>query len=367
MTIFDDLLGDEQTDDDVDMSSWTPIDLGPAWRGDKMRPIAVVLTRDDGVALLLPGVNYMFGDSGDGKSLVAAIAALQEVRAGRRVIWATYEDANEDELVDRLKLLGATEEEGRRVLVITPQTTLTRGIDRLVTLAGDDVRLVVVDSVGEAMAVGGINEDKDNEVGPWFRSTVRRLHELNPELAMWPIDHATKSKDNPLFPSGSKRKRAAVTGRCFLLNVRQPFGREQVGYVQLIVAKDRGGTFRRGDIAAEIMLDATVTPYRVAVTAPRTGDSYTAKVKKRNADERVREVLSDSAVALTAAHVARIANGTDRVRAGESDLNVKTVQNVLTKMASEPDIRRELAPIAGVDGKPPSLWRMVRPDEDIPT
>ena len=134
------------------------------------------------------------------------------------------------------------------------------------------------------MAVGGINEDKDNEVGPWFRQTLRLIHDLDPSLTIWPIDHTTRSRDNPLFPSGSKRKRSAPTGRAFLLNVRSPFAIGQSGTSNSIVAKDRGGIFKRGAIAAEIKLDATTTPYTVAVTARREGDSYATKATRRNAN-----------------------------------------------------------------------------------
>ena len=76
--------------------------------------------RDDGLALLLPGLNYVFGDSGDGKSFVALMAVVAEIRAGHPVIWITYEDANEDLAVERLRLLGATEEEAERVMFHHP-------------------------------------------------------------------------------------------------------------------------------------------------------------------------------------------------------------------------------------------------------
>ncbi len=339
--------------------SWKPIDLGPAWRGEKTRPEATVFLRDDGVALLLPGVNYLHGDSGDGKSLVALIAALAELRARRDVIWISYEDPSEDLIVDRLRLLGASGGDIEGLWLITPQEGMTHGAAYVANLAVETgARLVVLDSVGEAMAVGGVNEDLDREVGPWFRQTLRAIADTAPGVSVLPIDHSTKAKDNPLFPSGSKRKRAAVSGRAYLLNVRQPFGIGVLGYVQLVVAKDRGGTFKRGDIAAEIKLDATATPYEVTVSGPRGGDNYSVRAR-RNAVERVREVLGDALVPITAEEIARIANGPDRTRAGEGPLAIRTVQNALTKLAEGPEVTKSDQPPTGAGRLPRTVWQCV--------
>lgn len=359
---------DDHQDELDDVASFNPIDLIPAWRKEKKRPPAEVFKRDDGVALLPPALNYLFGDSGDGKSFVALIAALEEIRAGHPPIWLTYEDANEDLIIDRLRLLGATEDEVAMLSFITPQATLSVGTQRIADLAAvRKARLVVLDSVGEAMAVGGVNEDKDNEVGPWFRQTLRKLHDLNPALAILPIDHSTKSKDNPLFPSGSKRKRSAPTGRAYLLNVRAPFAVGAVGFVQLVVAKDRGGLFKRGDIAAEIMLDATVTPYDWAVRAPREGDSYAPKVRRRNATERVLEVLGEAGVPMTAEQCARIVNGPANTQPGEGRVSISTVQNVLTTLSKASGVARTEGVRA--DGRRPlALWFLVdRFPQVIPT
>jgi hypothetical protein len=344
--------------------SWQPIDLRPAWHGEKKRPLAEVFRRDDGEALLLPGINYLHGDSGDGKSMVATLATLAELKAGIHAVWLSYEDANEDLIVDRLRLLGANEGDITRLHFITPQVGLTYGTQHIIALAGAvRARLLVLDSVGEAMAVGGINEDKDSEVGPWMRQTLRLIHDQAPELAILPIDHSTKAKDNPLFPSGSKRKRAAVTGRAYLLNVRKPFGIDAIGYVQLVVAKDRGGTFTRGSIAGEIMLDATVTPYRHTVTAGRDGDNYAPKVARRNASERVREVLGESLVPLTAEQITRMANGPDRKRPAEADLSLKSVGNTLTLLTKDPEVQKtESDRPKGTSGPGRSLWQMNHPD-----
>ena len=158
-----------------ELAVWEPVDLGPAWRGEKLWPQAVVFSRSDGVALLAPGINYLHGDSGDGKSFLAAIVALGELRAERHCLWVTYEDATEEVLVGRLRQLGATWDDVARLHFFTADEPLSGGVAPLVELVQQtEARLLVLDSVGEAMAVGGINEDRDNEVGPWLRQTLPR-------------------------------------------------------------------------------------------------------------------------------------------------------------------------------------------------
>jgi hypothetical protein len=357
--------GADGADDDHLDPSWQPIDLGPAWRGEKLQPVDTVLRRDDGIALLVPGINYLFGDSGDGKGFVTLMAAVQEIHAGNTVIWVSYEDTNEDLIVERLKLLGVTDEQRPLFIFIAPQTGLTQGAEHLADLAATTgATLLVLDSVGEAMAVGGINEDKDAEVGPWFRATIRLIHDRLPHLTILPIDHTTKSKDNPLFPSGSKRKRAAITGRAYLLIVRSSFAIGTVGYVQLIVAKDRTGRFKRGAVVAEIRLDATSVPYQFEIRAGRDRDSIQASLGRRNAQERVREVLGEALIPITAEEITRIANGPDRIRSGETELSIKTVKNALTALSKGPEIQQTTCP-EGSGRWDRVLWAMTRPD-DIP-
>lgn len=349
-----------------DLSSFDPIDLGPAWRGEKIRPAAEVFQRSDGLALLPPGINYLFGDSGDGKSLVALLAVAAEIRLGHPAVWVTYEDANEELLVDRARMLGVTEREKDLIKFITPDLGLTHGAAKLADLAVQlGARLFVLDSVGEAMAVGGQNEDADVDVGPWFRQTARLIHNQVPSLAILPIDHSTKAKDNALFPSGSKRKRAVVTGRSYLLNVSKSLGIGMVGYVQLVVAKDRGGTFARGDIAAEIMLDATVSPYEWSITPARDGNTtFQPKVKRRNAQDRVLEVLARSTVPLTTAEVHRIANAPDGRREGEGELSAKTVKNALTEASKKTGVQMTEVEQDGSGQFFPAKWVATGPDQD---
>lgn len=362
---LDALDADPEAGNHPEPDRWSVVDLQPAWDGQRVKPTATVLTRSDNTTLFLPGINYMFGDSGDGKSWVAVIAAAQLITAGCDVVWITYEDPNEDELVERLKQLGAKSEDvTAHFHVVIATEPLTYGIGWLGRLTRrTNAALVVIDSTGEACAVEGIDEDRDADWGPWARRTFRHLIDVcadpnwddadntatNNTVAIWPIDHATKAKDNPFFPSGTKRKRAAVTGLMVLLNVRQMFARGQIGRVQLVTAKDRSGRFRRGEIIAEITLDATEEPYSYRIDPPPAGTAMVTG-RKRKADERVLQVLEESSVALDPVEIHRLVNDDTTKLPGEGDLTLGTVKNTMTHLAKRPNVTRHTAP-TGPGGK----------------
>jgi hypothetical protein len=331
------------------------VDVLPSWRGERKRPEAQVLERSDGERLFPAGIGYIFGDSGDGKSWLILIAAWMLMRRRLNVVWVSYEDPNEDDIVDRLRYIGATEDDLEHLHLFTPSEPLTALVGELARYCRQhDARLFVLDSVGEANAVEGINEDSDAEWGQWARATLRFLYDLAIDadwdnaqgtapctsLTEIPIDHSTKSKDNPHFPSGTKRKRAMVTGLMVSVNVRQALAKNCVGRVQLVCSKDRTGRFRRGEVIAEVVIDATVQPYAISIEAPVAGQEMST-AKRRNATDRVLEVLNNTAKALTATEVHRIVNSDTNRHPGEAELAERTVGNTLTKLT---DIERHNEP-----------------------
>lgn len=243
-----------EDDDPTPDASWVPVDLGPAVRGEVVKAEPSLLRREDGRALFYErAVNGVWSDSGEGKSMVAAAIVAQEITAGRHAVWVDFED---DEttiverlvdifgvdgavIVERLHYLRPASPFGGRAVQVVAELVVTH-----------DVALVVIDSQGEAFALEGIVEDRDLEVGTWLRRVARTLADLGPAIVI--IDHSTKAKDNPLFPSGSKRKRAALTGAGYFLEAPTPLTREHGGRLRLTCAKDRHGHWRRGEIAAVV-------------------------------------------------------------------------------------------------------------------
>jgi hypothetical protein len=245
----------------ADPDSWDEVDLSAALRGDKVRPEPTILRRSDGRYLLYEGqVNYLHGSDGVGKSLVGLFAGIEILAAGGHVIWLDWEDPDETTVIARLLDLGVDHTViAGQFHYLHPETEATptavaKVCDLIRRLAA---RLVVVDSIGEALGIDAVNEDKDNEVTPWFRRVLRPLAATG--AAVLPIDHGIKSGDNPLHPSGSKRKRAMVTGAHFLVEAPRPISQEfKGGQLKLTTAKDRHGNYTRGKPAA--IIDVTIYP-----------------------------------------------------------------------------------------------------------
>lgn len=238
-------------------ASWTPVDLAEVVSRGYDPPSPDLLRTSDGVrALLYRGcINGVHGDSGIGKSWLAHAAVAQVLDAGERAMIIDYE-SNAGEVIARLDALGVPQAAMlERLTYLHPDEPATEEVVGSVIEQCQGVALVVVDSLGEAFGVEGVDENSDAEVGPWLRRVPRRIAEAGPAVLL--IDHATKAKENPLHPSGSKRKRAAITGASYLVTARSVPTREAPGTLTVTCAKDRHGHWRRGEVA----VTADITPY----------------------------------------------------------------------------------------------------------
>jgi DnaB-like helicase N terminal domain/AAA domain len=244
--------------------SWLPIDLAAVLAGDLVRPNPTVLQRHDGGALFYAGmVNGVHGDSGIGKGWLLCHAIAEELRAGEPVLLIDLEDVAES-VMTRLRDLGVSDALILENLIyLRPHTPFDDHAVRAVvrTVTDRHVTLAVVDSLGEAFGLEGIDENKDAEVGPWMRRVARALAEAGPAVVL--ADHATKAADNPLHPSGSKRKRAAIGGASYLVEAVIPLAKGRGGRLRLTCAKDRHGTYARGEHVADLVMtpDTRVTLY----------------------------------------------------------------------------------------------------------
>ena len=263
-------------------SSWAPTDIGATvdglLAGTIVRPAPTVLARTDGQALMYPGkVNGIAGMSGDAKSMIAQYASAQELERGETVVYVDLED-DAASVVSRLLAMGVDPDTiAERFIYITPDEPY--GPDARVmleTLVTDlSPSLVVLDSTGESLALDGAKPNDDDDVARWFRRLPTALARLGPAVVV--IDHMAKADDGSLSPIGSQRKRAAIGGAQYITAQVRPFSREQAGMVKLTCGKDRAGTYRRGQVVAEV----TVTPNPEAdtidldVAAPEAGDGDT--------------------------------------------------------------------------------------------
>ncbi len=326
--------------EDAAGSSWAPTDIGATVAGlldgTIVRPTPTVLVRTDGGALLYPGkVNGFAGTSGDGKSLIAQHACAQELGKGETAVYVDLED-DAASVVARLLAMGVDPDAVRdRFVYITPDepysTTAREMLEAVVTER--QPTLVVLDSTGESLALDGAKPNDDDDVARWFRRLPTALARLGPAVVV--IDHMAKADDGSLSPIGSQRKRAAIGGAQYITAQVRPFSREQAGMVKLTCGKDRAGTYRRGQVVAEI----TVTPdpetgaIGLEVTAPEAGDganfrpTFLMERVSRHIEEAgepltrnaVRDEVSGSTTALGKALVVLVEEGyVERTRVGQA-------------------------------------------------
>ena len=209
-----------------------------------------VLRRTDGSGLFYPGeVNGVHGASGSGKTWFALHGCVQEVRAGQHVVYVDHE-GNPRSIVRRLLALGLSADEVHdRFHYVQPETAFHEGGEALVTLVRDlQPTLVVIDSTGEGLALQGANPNADEEVARWFQQVPRRLAALGPSIGL--IDHGAKASGSELWPIGSQRKRAAISGAQYYVETMSEFSREKAGALRAICAKDRGGYYTVGQTIA---------------------------------------------------------------------------------------------------------------------
>ncbi len=238
-----------------EIDSYAPVDL-EAWVDGEVEPVVpyglMVEGLDKGL-LYLDRVNGIHGDSGAGKSFIAAQLIMEQADLDESVMIIDLED-NPQPLIERLMQFGMTKQQiVSSVVFVHPQEDFSvANVERLVeTIRAKGCVHVIIDSLGEAFGTEGVDENSDVEVTEWIRRVVRRIVD-GTGVGVTMIDHITKTADNPLHPSGSKRKRAALTGASWYVKSLVPFSKESGGVLELICGKDRHGNFKRGDAGGKL-------------------------------------------------------------------------------------------------------------------
>ncbi|MBI4935933.1 MAG: AAA family ATPase [Actinobacteria bacterium] len=210
-------------------------------------------------------VNAVFGESGSGKTWLALKLIADVIRDGDHALVLDFE-SNAEILCGRLLAMGVSGAAvARQVVYIEPDCPwgafAGMAIDE-VLLRHPSLRVVIVDSTGESMAVDGVNPNADDEVARWFRGAPKVL--ANAGLAVVLLDHTPKARSGAggyEHAAGSFRKRASVSGAAYSLDVIVPASKDCAGRMRLVVRKDRNGFRAVGDVACEMTL------------TPATGDS----------------------------------------------------------------------------------------------
>ena len=194
--------------------------------------------RSDGETLLYEGLaNTIYGEPSSGKSWIALMAVIQQLRAGRRCIWWDNEDQAVT-LAKRLQLLRATDLIGIETLawrtggMHESETAMAEALAFLD--GGTGPGLVVIDSATS------FDCPKDGaDVHPWVTSHVKPW--INAGHTSLLIDHVPKQrKDRPAGAVGSFEKLSSIRGAALYVHGIAWNG-QQGGAVHLTIHKDAHG------------------------------------------------------------------------------------------------------------------------------
>ena len=194
--------------------------------------------RLDGATLLYKGVaNTLYGEPSTGKSWIALMVAIQQLRAGRRVIWWDSED-RASTLARRLQLLRATDLIGHPNLKwISGEIQGSPAImaEALAYLdGGSGPGLVVIDS---ATSFGCPKDGAD--VQPWVKAHIKPW--INAGHTPLLLDHVPKQrKDRPAGGVGSFEKLSDIRGAALYAHGTAWNG-QQGGAINLTIHKDAHG------------------------------------------------------------------------------------------------------------------------------
>jgi hypothetical protein len=237
-------------------SSWddTPFDaiLDQIAAGTLVLPTPTVgiITGTD-LGLFYEGrVNGLAGESGSGKGWIAFATAVEQMKLGRDFYYLDFEDSPALAMLRLINGLGTDPAllKGRMHYIHPREHTLAEIAAFVERVRATPNALVVIDSTGESIGQSGRAQNIDEEVAGWFQELPHPLSEAGATVVL--IDHLVKSPEGGLWPSGSQRKRAAITGTQLIVEVVDAPSTDDDGMVILKVAKDRHGARSAGSAAS---------------------------------------------------------------------------------------------------------------------
>jgi hypothetical protein len=231
-----------------------------------------VLPTLGGLNLIYPGKRHVFsGPQEAAKTLAAYVVGLSVVREGGRVMLIDFEMGERD-AKQRLRELGATDEELPMFDYIEPETPLTPAkAGELVAL---EPSLVLIDASAGAYDLQSLDDNKRGDVERFASLYIRPF--WRHEIATLTIDHVVKNTEQRgNYAIGSERKVGGVDVHLGF-TVIQAIKRGSAGKYQITTHKDRGGFHKRGKLAT-FELDSDPDTHHFTwefVAAPMTDETH---------------------------------------------------------------------------------------------
>lgn len=224
-------------------SSWRFEDLAQLASGIELPPTPTVFQREDGQGLFYRGaVNDLHGEPGCGKSMIAQIAAAQELKSSHDVIYIDYEDSARN-VVKRLLLLGVA---GEQIVAhfhyvrpsAKPSSPTSLDGWRETLDYADTATLAIIDGVTSCLAYAGLDSNSGDDIAAWYNTMPRLISACGTAVVL--IDHVVKSKDNRgRYAGGSMQKLALIDGISYSVDMTKPVGKGVRGTIVIKSGKDR--------------------------------------------------------------------------------------------------------------------------------
>jgi len=182
------------------------------------------------------------------KGWLLLVLALLELRAGEHVVWVDFEQGPAMTL-ERLRALGATDEELERFLYLEPREPLNDEATRtMIASLVQEKRptLIVFDTYAGLLGLNDADPNSERDIERVNRRVVDLFRGAGAASVI--VDHPVKAVgERGRYSSGSGRKLAEADVH-IRLDRGQPFGRGRTGTARLVVLKDRPGALPRPTI-----------------------------------------------------------------------------------------------------------------------
>ncbi|WP_406349465.1 hypothetical protein OHB10_30530 [Streptomyces sp. NBC_01597] len=250
--------------------SWAPVDIDSVWEAAESETQTDVghLTGDMPLGIFYRGkINGIHAESEAGKSWLACLVTVQEIRANRHVVYIDFED-DAASIVRRLQLLGASREGIAQFFhYCNPTGPLTDAetseYQRLIEIGGS---LAIFDGMTEAMALEGLDGIKAEDVAAWHARLTKAF-----AAAQWAVvvlDHIPHEGKRAI---GSQHKKSSLTGVSYFLEPVHPIRKGGIGKSRLRVEKDRPAWVRAHAVPgktpqhfADLVIDFKEKPMPIA-------------------------------------------------------------------------------------------------------
>jgi hypothetical protein len=187
--------------------------------------------------ILAHKVHVVYSAAGKGKTFFMLWVALQVIEKGHPVLIFDKENGAHT-IAERIEQMGADPDAVTKLLYYFPDYPLTPEVYRAM-LSAIEPALVIFDSWIAFLAADDLDENVSNDIATWAVNYTQPARQRG--IAVLLLDHVPKEG---VSARGSGRKRDEVDVM-WSLNNPQPFDRDTLGQITLILDKDREGWLQR--------------------------------------------------------------------------------------------------------------------------